>query len=155
MAAGRTDVASRIVAAPPERVYAAMIDPDALTEWLPPAGMSGRFDHYDARPGGTYCLVLTYEDSDAAAGKATPESDIVEARFVELEPGVRVVQAIDFVSDDPGFAGTMTMTWELAEVDSGTQVEFRAENVPSGISAEDHQSGLTSSLWNLAAHVGG
>ena len=140
MAAGRTDVASRIVAAPPERVYAAMVDPDALTEWLPPAGMSGRFDHYDARPGGTYCLVLTYEDSDAAAGKATPESDIVEARFVELEPG---------------FAGTMTMTWELAEVDSGTRVEFRAENVPSGISAEDHQSGLTSSLWNLAAHVGG
>jgi uncharacterized protein YndB with AHSA1/START domain len=155
MAAGRTDVSSRIVAAPPERVYAALIDPDALTEWLPPGGMSARFDHYDARPGGSFRLVLTYEDSDATSGKATADSDIVEARFVELEPGVRVVQAIDFVSDDPAFAGTMTMTWEIAEVDGGTQVEFRAQDVPPGISAEDHQAGLTSSLKNLAAHVGG
>jgi hypothetical protein len=47
------------------------------------------------------------------AARATSDSDIVEARFVEIVPEVRVVQAVDFVSDDLAFAGTMTMTWEV------------------------------------------
>ena len=155
MATGRTDVASRVIPAAPERVYAALVDPDALRVWLPPGGMSGRFEHFDARPGGSYRLVLTYEDGAGARGKTTPSSDVVEARFVELEPGVRVVQAVDFAAEDPAFAGTMTMSWELDAVDEGTRVEFRAQDVPSGISAEDHQAGLRSSLENLAAYCGG
>jgi hypothetical protein len=64
-----------------------------------------------------------------------------------------VVQAVDFVSDDPAYAGTMIMTWEIAAVDSGTRVEIRADDVPDGISAEDHAIGLASSLANLAAYV--
>ena len=47
------------------------------------------------------------------------DSDVVEARFVSLEPGVSVVQEIDFESDDPAFAGTMTMTWDLRSVVEG------------------------------------
>lgn len=43
-------------------------------------------------------------------GQGHRESDIVEARFVDIVPGLRVVQAVDFVSDDPAHAGTMTMT---------------------------------------------
>jgi hypothetical protein len=86
-------------------------------------------------------------------GKATADTDVVEARFLELVPGVRVVQAVDFVSDDPACAGTMTMTWAVAAVDGGTQVEIRADDVPAGISAGDHAAGLASSLANLAAYV--
>src|SRR5262245_39241086 len=134
----RTDKGSRVIAAPPDRVYAALVDPDALTAWLPPDGMTGRFDRFDARPGGSYRLVLTYADASSAPGKATADSDVVEARFVDIVPGVRVVQAVDFVSDDPAFAGTMTMTWEVTAVDAGTRVEIRADDVPDGISAEDH-----------------
>lgn len=80
--------------------------------------MSGRFERFRARPGGSYRLILTYADASAAPGKATAESDVVEARFIDVVPGVRLVQAVDFVSDD-------------------------------------HAAGLTSSLRNLAAHVGG
>jgi uncharacterized protein YndB with AHSA1/START domain len=142
-----------VVAAPPERVYAAFVAPDALLAWLPPDGMSGRFDRFDARPGGSYRLILTYADASAGAGKATPDSDVVEARFVDIVPGVRVVQAVDFVSDDPAYAGTMIMNWEVAAVGSGTRVEIRADDVPDGISAEDHAAGLASSLANLAVYV--
>jgi uncharacterized protein YndB with AHSA1/START domain len=150
----RTDTASRVIASPPDRVYAALIDPQALTAWLPPDGMSGRFERFDARPGGSYRLVLTYADaSSTARGKATADSDIVEARFVDVVPGVRVVQAVDFVSDDPANAGTMTMTWELTAVDDGTRVDIRADDVPAGISAEDHAAGLASSLANLATYL--
>src|SRR4029078_13429219 len=100
------------VAAGPVKVFnAALDDPEALIAWLPPDGMSGRFERYDARPGGSYRLVLTYDDPAEARGKATARADIVEARFVEITQQERVVQAGDFESDDPRFAGTMTMSW--------------------------------------------
>jgi len=142
-----------VIAAPPDRVYEALVGPEALTAWLPPDGMSGRFERFDARPGGSYRLVLTYADPTTTRGKATADSDIVEARFVDLVPGVRVVQAVDFVSDDPANAGTMTMAWELTAVDAGTRVDIRADDVPAGISPEDHAAGLSSSLANLATYL--
>jgi uncharacterized protein YndB with AHSA1/START domain len=149
----RTDSASRVIAAPPARVFAALVDREALAAWLPPDGMTARFERFDPRPGGFYRLVLTYADASRAVGKASADSDIVEARYVDIVPGVRVVQAVDFVSDDPAFAGTMTMTWEVTAVDGGTRVDITADKVPDGISAEDHATGLASSLVNLAEHV--
>jgi uncharacterized protein YndB with AHSA1/START domain len=149
----RTDTASRIIAAPPQRVYAALMNPDALATWLPPDGMTGRFERFDARPGGSYRLVLTYDDASAAPGKSSADADVIEARFVELEPGVRVVQAVEFESDDPAYAGTMIMSWLLTAVGTGTRVEIRADDVPVGISAEDHAAGLASSLDNLSAYL--
>jgi uncharacterized protein YndB with AHSA1/START domain len=142
-----------VVAAPPERVYAAFVDPEALVAWLPPQGMTARFERFDPRPGGTYRLVLTYADPSGAPGKTSADSDVVEGRFVAVVPGVRVVQAVDFVSDDPAFAGTMTMTWEVTAEDGGSRVEITADGVPDGIAAEDHATGLASSLENLAAYV--
>ena len=99
-------------------------------------------------------MVLTHDDASTAPGKATADSDIVEAQFVDIVPGVRVVWAVDFVADDPAYAGTMTMTWTVSPTDDGTRVDIRAENVPSGISAGDHAAGLASSLAHLAAHLG-
>jgi uncharacterized protein YndB with AHSA1/START domain len=142
----RTDRASRVMAAPPARVWAALVDPEALMAWLPPGGMTGRFERFDARPGGTYRMVLTYSDASGAPGKASVDSDIVQARFVDIVPGERVVQAVDFVSDDPAYAGTMSMTWEVTAVDGGTRVDIVAEDVPDGISTKDHAAGLVSSL---------
>src|SRR4051794_8401838 len=149
----RTDTASRVIAAPLAQVYAALVDAKALVAWLPPEGMAGRFERFDPRPGGSHRLVLTYTDPAAASGKTTPDSDIVEARYLDVVPGTRVVQAVDFVSDDAAFAGTMTMTWEVSAVDGGTRVDITADNVPDGLSAEDHATGLASSLAKLAEHV--
>ena len=63
----------------------------------------------------------------------------------------RVVQVVDFVSDDPAFAGAMT--WVVHAVGSGTLVEFIAENVPVGVSAEDLIAGMASSLENLDRYL--
>lgn len=151
----RTDSAARELRAGPERVYAALLDPDALVQWLPPDGMTGGFEYFDARVGGSYRLVLTYEDNAASAGKANADSDVVEVRFIELVPNRRVQQAVDFVSDDPAFSGTMTMTWELSPEDGGTRVEVTAVDVPGGITPEDHAAGLASSLANLELFLEG
>ena len=51
--------ASVTTKAPVEAVYAALVDQEALTVWLPPAGMTGVFERFDPRPGGSYRLVLT------------------------------------------------------------------------------------------------
>jgi uncharacterized protein YndB with AHSA1/START domain len=67
----RTDRASRVISASPERVWAALVDPKSLMAWLPPAGMTGRFERFDARPGGSYRMVLTYSDASGAPGKAS------------------------------------------------------------------------------------
>jgi len=115
--------------------------------------MTGKFERFDARPGGSYRMVLTYPDALDALGKATADSDIVEARFVDIVPGERVVQEVDFVSGDPAYAGTMTMTWEVTAVDAGTRVDIVADDVPDGVSAEDHAAGFASSLTKLAAYV--
>ena len=149
----RIDRASKDIAASTERVYAALVDPEALAVWLPPEGMTGRFEWFDARPGGSYRLVLTYADSSDSPGKATADSDIADARFVDLVPGERIVQAVDFVSDDPAFSGTMTMTWSVTPNGEGSRVEIEAVDVPSGILAEDHAVGMASSLANLATYL--
>ena len=149
----RTDTASRVISAPLEQVYAALVDRDSLTAWLPPDGMTATFEHFDPQPGGSYVLTLTYTDPSGSPGKATADADVVEARFLEIVPGVRVVQAVDFRSEDPAFGGTMTMTWEVEPVDDGTRVVITATDVPSGISAEDHAAGLASSLANLARYL--
>lgn len=151
----REDRASRLIPATAADVYAALVDPQALVDWLPPAGMTGSFERFAAYPGGSYRLVLTYTDHSTSRGKTAADIDVVESRFVELVPGVRVVQAVDFVSDDPGYAGTMTMTWVLTEVDGGTRVDITARDVPAGIAAAEHAAGMASSLENLATYLEG
>ncbi|MGP6174944.1 SRPBCC domain-containing protein [Corynebacterium sp. A21] len=89
----------------------------------------------------------------AAPAKTTADSDVVDARFIQLIPGQKVVQDINFRSEDPAFAGTMTMIWEISPVAGGSLLTISARNVPAGISAAEHQAGLASSLDNLAGYL--
>lgn len=150
----REDRESVMVNAPAEQVFAALVDPAALEAWLPPAGMTGAFDHADIRQGGSFRLVLSPDDM-VGPGKAGDGTDVVEARIVALMEDQQLVQAVDFASDDPAVQGTMTMTWTLVPTDAGTHVEVIATDVPPGIDPQDHSTGLRSSLANLAAHVTG
>lgn len=150
----RADAATRIIKASPQAIYQAMVTPEALLRWLPPSGMSGQMVEFDPRPGGRYRMVLRYDDA-GVEGKSGGNEDIVEARFTELVPDTLVAQAVDFVSEDARFAGTMTMRWELVALGNETQVRIVAENVPPGISKADHDEGLASSLGNLAKFVEG
>ncbi|WP_245656842.1 SRPBCC family protein [Sphingomonas asaccharolytica] len=150
---GRIDSASRIIHATPEAIYDAFIDPDAQARWLPPTGMTGKFDRFEPWPGGRYRLTLTFTGEHVTAGKSSADADTVEGQLVELIPGERIVQTADFESDDPAFAGTMTMTWSLRPVPGGTEVTIEAFDVPPGISAEDHAQGMASTLANLAAFL--
>jgi uncharacterized protein YndB with AHSA1/START domain len=149
----RTDEASMLIRAPKANIYRALLDANARLVWLPPKGMTGRIERFDPRAGGGYRMVLTYDDPMGSAGKSAPDSDVVEAQFLVLVPDERIVESIEFESEDAAFAGTMTMTWTLRTVDDGTEVRVMAAQVPEGISVEDHRAGMRSSLQNLAAFV--
>jgi uncharacterized protein YndB with AHSA1/START domain len=148
----RVDTASRLIAASPDAIYAVFVDPEALMQWLPPGNMTGRILHFEPRSGGRYAFELTY--TGEGSGKSSARSDIAEGHFVELVPGRRIVQSVEFRSDDPAFAGTMIMTWSLEPRNGGTEVRVTAANVPAGISAEDHAAGMNGSLENLERYFG-
>ncbi len=151
----RIDTASLVVEASPRTVYQAFVHPNAFIAWLPPTGMTGRVETFDATPGGEYRLILTYVEFDPTSphGKSTENTDIVTGRFLALVPDERIVQSAVFQSDDPAFAGEMIMTWTFAPVPEGTLVTVACENVPEGIRKEDHDEGLRASLENLASFV--
>jgi uncharacterized protein YndB with AHSA1/START domain len=152
----RIDAASRIIKASPQSIYRAFIDAGALMSWLPPKGMKGRFDVYEPREGGTYRMILTYDEpGHSALGKTSAHSDVVRGRFLELIPDQRIVQLVTFESEDPAFAGEMTMTWTLTAVPDGTEVSICAENVPEGIVPEVHEAAFRSTLENLARFAEG
>jgi uncharacterized protein YndB with AHSA1/START domain len=149
----RTDRAARIIAAPPAAVYGALTDPAALETWLPPDGMRGRVERWDPRPGGGFRMVLTYLDPTGSPGKTSEATDVVDIEFADLTPPERVVQRAVFTSDDPSYAGTMTMTWQLTGSGDGTEITVTATGVPAGIDQQVHEAGIASSLDHLASYV--
>lgn len=152
----RKDTVSRIIKGSPEAIYQAIVDPKALATWLPPGNMQARIDTFEPWEGGAYRIVLTYNnDADKAAfAKSGEGTDIAQGHFLELVPGKKVSQSVEFTSDNPQFAGTMRMTYELLPIEAGTRVTITAENVPRGITPEDHEQGMNSSLENLDAYIG-
>ena len=86
-------------------------------------------------------------------GKTSERADRYPARFVELTPPTRIVQAITFDTVDPAFSGQMTMAVTFEERDGGTEVTIVFENLPSDIRPEDNEAGTQSSLEKLARYI--
>ena len=147
----RTDRATRIIEAAPETIYAALIDPDAMAVWRPPVGMTGEVLDFDPTPGGRLRMALDYDDP-AQNGKSGDNRDIFESRFVKLTANESVVEDVVFDSENPAFAGIMTVTTSLSPATGGTEVTIACANVPSGIGEADHLAGLASTLENLARY---
>ena len=153
-AAGRTDSATKVIPAPPQKLYAAFADGETLMEWLPPPKMTGRALEYQFREGGSYRIELRYRDGAHGAGKTTGDSDISTGRFVDLIPNRRIRETVEFVTNHGALGYGMTMTWTFEPRGEETEVTVAAENVPEAITREDHLAGLTASLENLARYVG-
>ncbi|GGN13490.1 hypothetical protein GCM10010967_57090 [Dyadobacter beijingensis] len=151
----RKDIASKVVQASADEIYRAIIDPQALAHWLPPRNMRARINQFEPWEGGQYRITLSYDHPDLGAkfAKSSDASDIAQGSFLKLSPGKCVVQSVEFVSDNPDFAGVMTMTYALSRAGDGTQVTIIAEHVPPGISPDDHLAGMNSTLDNLAQYM--
>ena len=144
---------SRIIKAPRAKLYAACLDPDMLARWRAPDRMSGVVHSFDAHIGGHYRMSLIYKDSKRGAGKTSTDVDSFTGRFVDLVPDEKIVESIAFESDDPAYAGVMTLTTSFEDVPGGTNITMKFDGLPPGIRPEDNETGTRQSLAKLAALV--
>jgi len=147
----RTRNAQHIRAARPA-VYAALLDPAAVARWRVPDGMSSVVHEFDSRPGGGFRVSLTYDAQDAA-GKSVANTDTYHGRFAELVPDEKVVEVLEFDTDNPALQGAMTITTILSDVGDGTEVVIMHDGLPSGVALADNETGTRMALRKLAALV--
>lgn len=132
----------RIISAPPERVYRAFIDPDAMVKWLPPHGFTGKVHQIDARVGGSYKMSFT--------NFSTKHSHSFGGKYIEMKPNELLKYADKF--DDPNMQGEMQVTISFRKVMCGTEIKITQEGIPEMIPAEMCYMGWQQSL-NLMAQL--
>jgi uncharacterized protein YndB with AHSA1/START domain len=142
------------VKAPRERVYRAFLDASDVQRWMVPTGMSSHVHEFDGRVGGAFRVSLTY-DAPEPAGKSSAHTDTYHGRFVELVPNERIVEVLEFETDNPELQGEMTMTITLADSQGGTELVAAHEGLPKGLSPADNELGWRISLDKLAALLEG
>jgi uncharacterized protein YndB with AHSA1/START domain len=140
----------RHVKAPRARVYRALVDADAIAKWKVPDGMTSRVHEFDGREGGTFRISLTY-DTPAETGKTSEHTDTYHGRFIKLVPNEKVVEVVEFETEDPAMRGEMTITITLADADGGTELLAVHEGLPPGLSPADNETGWRMALAKLAA----
>lgn len=133
----------RVLRAPPERIYRAFLDPDAMAKWLPPNGFTGKVHELDARVGGRYRMSFT--------NFTTGQSHSFGGEYLELVQNERIRNTDMF--DDPNLPGKMVTTVSLKAVSVGTELNVEQEGIPDAIPEEGCYLGWQDSLALLALLV--
>jgi len=133
----------RVLRAPPERVYRAFLDADALAKWMAPNGFTGKVHHIDPRVGGTYRMSFTHF--------ASGNSHSFGGEYLELVANERIRHTDRF--DDPNLPGTLLVTVSLKRVSCGTELDIVQEGIPEVIPLEACHLGWQESLVLLGKLV--
>jgi uncharacterized protein YndB with AHSA1/START domain len=133
----------RVFSAPPDRVYKAFVDADAMAKWLPPNGFTCHVHSLDARVGGTFKMSFTNFSSGGGHSFG--------GEYLELIPGEKLRYTDKF--DDPNLVGDMQVTVRLRKVSVGTDIEIEQSGIPDAIPLEACYLGWQESLVQLARLV--
>lgn len=133
----------RILRAPPERIYRAYLDPDAMAKFLPPYGFTGRVLEMDARVGGIYRMQFTHFGNG--------QTHAFGGKYLELVPNEKIVNTDIF--DDPNLPGQMITTISLKAVSCGTEITAVQEGIPAVIPVEMCYLGWQETMQQLAQLV--
>jgi uncharacterized protein YndB with AHSA1/START domain len=133
----------RVLTAPPDRVYRAFTDPDAMVKWLPPHGFTAKMHSSDVRVGGSYKMSFT--------NFTTKNSHSFGGQYIEVKPN-ELLRYIDKF-DDPNMPGEMQVTVSFRKVMCGTELKVTQEGIPDAIPAEMCYLGWQQSLILLAQLV--
>lgn len=133
----------RVLRAPPERVYRAFLDADAMAKWIPPFGFTCKVHHMDAKVGGGFRMSFT--NFNTGSGHA------FGGEYLELVPNERLRYTDKF--DDPNLPGEMMVTVVLSKVSCGTEIAIVQEGIPEVIPTEMCYLGWQESLAQLAMLV--
>ena len=139
----RTVHLHRVLRAPPERIYRAFLEPEAMAKWLPPRGFIAQVHEMDARVGGRFRMSFR--------NFGTGHAHSFFGEYLELVPGQRIVNTDRF--DDANLPGEMRTTVTFKAVSVGTEVSVVQEGIPSAIPLESCYLGWQESLQLLALLV--
>jgi uncharacterized protein YndB with AHSA1/START domain len=133
-------VITRVFDAPRELVFACMTDPQHLTKFWGPVGVSTPIENIrvDLRPGGVFETVMVND----ANGEQYPSRGV----YTEVDPP----QTLGWT--EPGSGMTTTSTFvDLG--DGRTEVRIHQTNVPEMYATPESQAGFNSSLDRFEAHL--
>lgn len=133
----------RVFAAKPEKVYRAILEPDAVASWLPPFGFTCTVHELEAKEGGKHRMSFR--------NFTTGNSHSFGGTYVKLIPNETLVYTDTF--DDPNLPGEMTVTVTLKAVSVGTEMTVVQEGIPDLIPPEACYLGWQESLRKLARLV--
>src|SRR5215210_6952214 len=133
----------RVLRAVPEKIYRAVLDPEAKAKWLPPNGFTGKVHEIDARVGGSYRMSFT--------NFSTGQSHFFGGTYTELVPNERIRYTDKF--EDPNLPGEMRVSITLRAVSCGTDLNIVQEGLPEVIPVEMCYLGWQESLILLAKLV--
>lgn len=133
----------RVLRCPPERVYRAFLEAEAMAKWLPPHGFTACVEQMEARVGGRFRMAFT--------NFGTGHSHSFGGEYLELVQDERVRYVDRF--DDPNLPGEMQVTVSLKAVLCGTDVQVMQEGIPEAIPVEMCYLGWQESLEQLARLV--
>lgn len=133
----------RVFRAPPEKVYRAFLEADALARWLPPNGFTCKVHHLDAKVGGFHKMSFT--------NFTTGHSHSFNGKYLELVPHERIRYTDKF--DDANLPGEIQATITFKKVSVGTEINVVQEGVPDVIPPEACYLGWQESLTHLAMLV--
>src|SRR5262249_27010726 len=112
----------RIIKASRERVYAAGTDPEQLRQWFGPEGVQTRNIIAESRVGGRFCWDITTPDGEAMT---------VAGEYRELVPGRKIVFSWQWQDDETWENHRSIVTVELEDVEGGTSLLLRHEQLPN------------------------
>lgn len=133
----------RVFSAPPERVYKAFLDPDAIVKWMPPHGFTAKLHQMDATVGGSYRMSFT--------NFSTGTTHSFGGTYAELIPNQRIRYFDRF--DNPELAGEIEVIIEIKGVLVGTEVNITQLGIPKVIPVEACYLGWQESLQLLGLLV--
>ena len=133
----------RVLRAPPEKVYRAFLNADALAKWLPPNGFTATVHHFEAKAGGAFKRSFT--------NFTTQQSHSFGGEYLELVPH-SLIRYTD-VFDDPNLPGVIEVTVSLKPVLCGTELNVTQSGIPDVIPTEMCYLGWQESLVQLAMLV--
>ncbi len=114
--------------------------------------MTSAVHEFDARVGGRFRISLTYDSPDRT-GKSSAHTDTYHGHFAEIVPNERVVEVLEFETDDPAVRGEMTMSITLRANDGGTELAADHTGLPPGVDPADNELGWNEALDRLAGLV--
>jgi uncharacterized protein YndB with AHSA1/START domain len=140
---GNTIRLHRVLRAKPDKIYRALLDPDAMAKWLPPNGFTCKVHQMDAKVGGSHNMSFT--------NFTTGHAHSFGGKYLELVPHERIRYTDRF--DDPNLPGEMQVTITLKKVSVGTELNIVQEGVPEVIPPDACYLGWQESLVLLAKLV--